>query len=233
MPGIGPGPGRGPLRPGPGVVALHAMANIPTDHPPPPPTDALVAVPPTTTSPESGEANAPQEAPAIAGLGKIEPSATPAAAATPKPARPKIIVPQRSCNGGLDFKFETDPYNVRLHDFMTSDEYTDAITVLNDMIRPSRSTKVDGVLLATGPLLVPLAVWGIRHSRQTKRRKKLLKEGIEDFNNHHANLYMRWNRAAAGSYLSIEPRQGEHGAVSGNNSTSPLLTGLEDSTVIV
>ena len=89
---------------------------------------------------------------------------------------------------------------------MTPDQYTEAIENLNEKLRKSRAGKVDGVLLATGALIVvPLALWGVRHSAQTKKRKKLLKEGIHEFNTRYAQLWMRWNRRPQ-STLSIERR---------------------------
>ena len=88
---------------------------------------------------------------------------------------------------------------------MTGEEYTDAILKLNDFLRPSRSTKLDGVLLGTGMLILPLALWGVRHNQQTKRRRKLLRQGIDDFNRANPGLYMRYNKRAS-SFLSIERR---------------------------
>ena len=90
---------------------------------------------------------------------------------------------------------------------MTPDQYTEAIENLNEKLRKSRAGKVDGVLLATAPLLflVPLAVWGVRHKAQTKKRKCLLKEGIHDFNTQYPGLLMRWNRRPK-STLTIEAR---------------------------
>eukprot|EP00586_Coscinodiscus_wailesii_P011983 CAMPEP_0172492838 /NCGR_PEP_ID=MMETSP1066-20121228/24090_1 /TAXON_ID=671091 /ORGANISM="Coscinodiscus wailesii, Strain CCMP2513" /LENGTH=154 /DNA_ID=CAMNT_0013262659 /DNA_START=277 /DNA_END=741 /DNA_ORIENTATION=+ len=93
---------------------------------------------------------------------------------------------------------------------MTSQQYTDTITQLNDRLKPSRSTKIDTVLLGTGPLMVPLAVWAARHGVLTKKRKRLLKEFIEEFNGRHRNLYMRWNRRPD-SVLTIEIRRGDEG----------------------
>lgn len=104
-----------------------------------------------------------------------------------------------------DFKFETDPYNVKLHDLMTPEQYTEAMENLNQKLKPSRSGKADGVLLAAGPLLVPLAVWGVRHRNQTRRRKRLLKDGIHEFNMQYQELLMRWNRSPD-SALTIERR---------------------------
>ena len=39
----------------------------------------------------------------------------------------RIYVPQRSIQGGLGEKFETDPYDVELHGLMTEHQYTEAI----------------------------------------------------------------------------------------------------------
>ena len=119
--------------------------------------------------------------------------------------RQRIVVPQRAIQGGFDTKFETDPYNIELHNMLTPTQYTDAIQQMNDTIAPSRSKKFDGLLLAAGPLLVPLALWGIRHSNQNRRRKKLRAMAIENFNTQYPTLYMRWNRKPQ-SKLTIERR---------------------------
>jgi len=126
--------------------------------------------------------------------------------APPLPSKqPKILVPQRSINGGLDLKFESDAQVVKLYDLMAPFDYTDAITKLNEVIKPARSNALDTALLATGPLLVPLAIWGVRHSRQVRKRKKYLNRAIEAFNYQYPYLYMRWNRQPTSS-LTIEPR---------------------------
>mmetsp|Transcript_31891 Transcript_31891/g.53311 ORF Transcript_31891/g.53311 Transcript_31891/m.53311 type:complete len:202 (+) Transcript_31891:303-908(+) len=117
----------------------------------------------------------------------------------------RIVVPTRSIQGGLDFKYETDPYDIELHGLMTPEQYTEAIENLNQKLRRSRAGTVDGALLATGPLLVPLALWGVRHRNQTKRRKRLLKEAIYEFNMQHQELLMRYNRKPQ-SVLTIERR---------------------------
>jgi hypothetical protein len=120
-------------------------------------------------------------------------------------ARNRICVPQRTIQGGFDVKFETDPHDIDLKGIMTREQYTDAMTSLNDRLRPSRSGVIDKALLITGPLLVPLALWGFRHSNQTRRRKRLLKKAIEDFNVQNPALLMRWNRSPK-SILTIELR---------------------------
>lgn len=118
----------------------------------------------------------------------------------------RIIVPSRAVNGGFDFKFETDPYDVKLHGIMTATQYTDTMQQFNDQLKPSRSKKLDSALLATGVLMVPLAVWGVRHGYLTKKRKRLMKAHIENFNARNPALYMRWNRRPH-SFLSIERRR--------------------------
>eukprot|EP00542_Grammatophora_oceanica_P018386 CAMPEP_0194031608 /NCGR_PEP_ID=MMETSP0009_2-20130614/4747_1 /TAXON_ID=210454 /ORGANISM="Grammatophora oceanica, Strain CCMP 410" /LENGTH=217 /DNA_ID=CAMNT_0038671815 /DNA_START=48 /DNA_END=701 /DNA_ORIENTATION=+ len=119
--------------------------------------------------------------------------------------RTRILVPSRAVNGGMDFKFETDPYDVKLHGIISPQQYTDVTTTLNDKMKPARSKNTDTVLLATGPLMIPLAIWGVRHGHQAKWRKRLLKEAIEEFNTNNPTLYMRWNRRPQ-SFLSIERR---------------------------
>ena len=65
---------------------------------------------------------------------------------------------------------------------------------------------MDSVLLITGPLLVPLAIWGVRHKGQVKLRKKLMNEAIQEFNSQRPDLLMRWNRQPD-SKLTIERRE--------------------------
>jgi hypothetical protein len=89
---------------------------------------------------------------------------------------------------------------------MTPEEYTAAIDQINRVLQPSRSNSLDKALLATGVLMVPLALWGIRHAHQMKKRKRLLKRAIQDFNDAAPDLLMRWNRRPE-SFLSIERRQ--------------------------
>ena len=115
----------------------------------------------------------------------------------------RIVVPQRPVNGGFDFKFEADPYYVKLYNLLTAQEYTECITRINDCIKPARQKSVDNALLGTGILMVPLAIWGVRHNMLSKKRKRLLKLGIDLFNADHPQLHMRWNRRPD-SILTIE-----------------------------
>lgn len=127
------------------------------------------------------------------------------------PTRDRIKVPPRMINGGFDSKFEEDPYDVKLYGLMTPTQYTDMAKRLNDVLKPSRSKKVDSVLLATGVLMVPLALWGARHGMLMKKRKRLLMQYIQEFNAQNPGLHMRWNRRPE-SFLTIERRQEEeHG----------------------
>lgn len=122
--------------------------------------------------------------------------------------RTRIVVPTRPCQGGLFEKFEEDPYDVELHGIMTNEEYTAAIQEINKLIKKARPGKLDGALLATGALMVPLMVWGVRHSSQMKKRKKQLNKGIDEFNAANPALYIRWNRKPK-SILTIERREGQ------------------------
>jgi hypothetical protein len=63
----------------------------------------------------------------------------------------RIIVPQRQVQGGFDFKFETDPYDVKLHGIMTHQQYTTVISAVNKRLKRARAGAIDGVLLVTGP----------------------------------------------------------------------------------
>jgi hypothetical protein len=86
---------------------------------------------------------------------------------------------------------------------LTRDQYTDVVDAVNERLKPSRSGMIDGVLLMTGPLILPLAWWGVRHRNQTRRRKRLLKKAISEFSAHYPTLYMWWNRQPE-SKLTIE-----------------------------
>jgi len=203
--------------------------------------------------PQGYASTAAGAAPSIAGMSKIRPSAArgaaasaatdPTTATTTNTSRPqRIIVPQRVIQGGLDAKFETDPYGLRLHGLLTPQQYTEAMSALNHTLHPARANGVDTALLVTGPLLVPLAVWGVRHKGQAKKRKKLLKRAIDDFHRSYPHLLMRWNRRPA-SCLSIERRVmevhgpapgmeewvsgggGNGGSVGGVSSQRPMLMG--------
>eukprot|EP00569_Conticribra_weissflogii_P019842 CAMPEP_0171427574 /NCGR_PEP_ID=MMETSP0881-20121228/4704_1 /TAXON_ID=67004 /ORGANISM="Thalassiosira weissflogii, Strain CCMP1336" /LENGTH=264 /DNA_ID=CAMNT_0011947269 /DNA_START=16 /DNA_END=806 /DNA_ORIENTATION=- len=129
-------------------------------------------------------------APSLPGLGKIESTKTNSnlnnSLAITTTSRRKIVhIPTYSCNGGLDTKFNPNPQSARpphLHHLLSPSEYTDAITTLNDKVKKSRATSLDAALLVTGPLMVPLALWGARHKVQTKKRQRLIEEGVCEFN---------------------------------------------------
>ena len=123
--------------------------------------------------------------------------------------RQRIVVPTRSVQGGFDFKFETDSYDVKLHGIISAQDYTDIMQSMNQKLKPARANQIDGALLIAGPLLVPLALWGARHSLQTRKRKRLLRQAIEEFNESRPELLMRWNRSGPESKLTIERRQTE------------------------
>lgn len=123
-------------------------------------------------------------------------------------SRIRIVVPQRNIQGGMDFKFETDPYDVELHGMLTGEQYTTFIEAINKRIRKARPGSVDSVLLATGALIVPLMVWGVRHRNQVKKRKRQLNKGIAEFNAANPTLVMRWNRRPK-SMLTIERRESD------------------------
>lgn len=99
-----------------------------------------------------------------------------------------------------------------LHGLLTPTEYEREITMLNDEIKKARAKSLDVALLATGALLVPLAVWGVRHEKQGKRKRTLIEKGVLDFNERMSmsgrNLQMIWNRAqyvgGGESFLTIE-----------------------------
>ena len=175
----------------------------------------------------------------IAGISKIRPTAaadSTGAAPTSASSRPKrmIRVPQRVIQGGLETKFDPDPYGIALHGLLIPQQYTAAISALNHALHPARSNNLDAALLATGPLIFPLAVWGVRHRGQVKKRKRLLLRGIDDFNRSHPDLLMRWHRRPA-SCLTIErrvvevhgpsPVRAEWAEGSGVGSQPPMMVG--------
>lgn len=165
-------------------------------------------------------------APSIVGLGKIGPSTyNKDGGAQTRPRRKVIYVPTYSCNGGLDTKFNQYPRQAKpshLHGLLTPEEYEREITTLNDRIKNARAKSVDVALLASGALMVPLALWGVRHGKQVKRKRKLIEEGVREFNVRMGmdgrNLRMIWNRSkvvgGGESYLTIEENEMEWEMVS-------------------
>ena len=163
--------------------------------------------------------------PTIVGLGKIQPSANTNHQPNQyynKPKRKVIVVPTYSCNGGFDTKFNPQARYARpssLHNLLSPQDYKVAIQTLNDKIKKSRAKKVDHLLLGTGMLMVPLAIWGARHGKQVKQRKKLIEEGVWEFNERMEmegkNVRMVWNRAkytgGGESYLTIEEMEFDGG----------------------
>ena len=49
---------------------------------------------------------------------------------------------------------------MNLHGLLTPPQYKEAIEQINQTMRKARANGVDTALLVTGPLLVPLALWG-------------------------------------------------------------------------
>jgi len=80
-------------------------------------------------------------------------------------------------------------------------------------------------LLGTGVLMLPLAIWGMRHRMLTKRRKKLLSAAIDEFNATHPHLHMRWNRRPH-SMLTIEKRADSAQEIGRNRQDIPLVNGV-------
>ena len=118
----------------------------------------------------------------------------------------KIVVPTRTIAGGFASKFESDPYNVKLYGILTPDQYTQVVEALNQKLKRARPNVIDGALLVTGPLILPLAVWGLRHKHQTNKRKRLLQKAISEFHTQYPHLYMRWNVHTSPHCLTIERR---------------------------
>lgn len=86
-----------------------------------------------------------------------------------------------------------------IHGLLSEEEYEREISALNDKLKTTRAKKLDYALLGMGMAMIPLALWGVRHSSQVKKRKKLLEEGIWEFNERMAmsnrNVRMVYHRA--------------------------------------
>ena len=180
-------------------------------------------------------------APNIVGLGKITPNML---TQTNKPKTKRIYVPAYSCNGGMDTKFNPHPRHAKpsdLHGILTAEEYAREISTLNDKIKKARSTSVDIALLALGPLMIPLALWGVRHGKQDMRKRTLIEEHVWDFNQRMAmdkrNIQMIWNRSkvvgGSESYLTIEEIENEmEREEEGEEEMNPLSPTLTPSTSV-
>jgi hypothetical protein len=63
--------------------------------------------------------------------------------------------------------------------------------------------------------MVPLALWGVRHGKQVKKKRHLIEVGVSEFNQRMSmdgrNLQMIWNRSkvvgGGESYLTIEENE--------------------------
>mmetsp|Transcript_3867 Transcript_3867/g.8233 ORF Transcript_3867/g.8233 Transcript_3867/m.8233 type:complete len:191 (-) Transcript_3867:130-702(-) len=190
-----------------------------------------MVVPDSKDDGEAPEDAKETDTPAMPVIGRIQsgPQHPPRPVQNDKSRAPRVVVPQRAVNGGLDFKFDSDPRRVKLHNLLTPDQYNDAVNRLNDELRPGRSNRIDVALLITGPLMLPLAAWSIRHSKQVKRRKRLLSEGMDKFNAAHPGLLMRWNKGLE-SFLTIE-QAGDETRAGGAHGTMSLPISGEDTFV--
>lgn len=104
-----------------------------------------------------------------------------------------IICPIRTINGGLDIKFDNDPYNVTLYGILSPDDYTNAMNIINNELLQCRSSNVDAALLMMGPLLIPLIPYAIRQRQSKTLRKRIMKRCVLNFNQQNPDLYMRWD----------------------------------------
>lgn len=213
---------------GPGGTVLRAMGQIDTHISPAPAAsastfdlfDSLPPSPPRQQQQQQAETtlipnatvSITQTAPNIAGLGKITPSSQPRIQSN-KPAKKRVIIPTYSINGGLDMKFNSNPRDARplhLHNLITPAEYEAAVNVINDNLKKYRNNKIDKICLASGPLMVPLAIWGVRHNTKVKKSRGEIERSVEEFNDRMGMegraVKMFWNRSRGGgeSYLSIE-----------------------------
>ena len=159
---------------------------------------------------EQAPAAAAGSAPALAGMSKI--TRNPAnnvnarqSSHQPK-RRPRLIIPHRSIGMGLDVKLEEDPQKTNLCNIIAPHEYRTIVAAINDDLREVRATGVDKALMATAPLVVPLAVFGRRQSRRSREKKLVLHEAIQRFNDDNPTLRMMWTKSVAGDYLCIVER---------------------------
>jgi hypothetical protein len=227
---------------GPGAATLQAMGqidtHIETQQSAPSTLDLFDSVVPPALSPSrqsGGETTfinatnatvaitTSSTAPVIAGLGKITPSANPNTVA--KEQKKRIIVPTYSVNGGLDIKFNSNPRDARpshLHSLIQPEEYEATINVINDNLKKYRNGKLDKACLVAGPLMIPLAVWGVRYNKKVKKSRLEIERSVEEFNDRmeseRRNVRMFWNRVRSGgggeSYLSIEEVDSNYGGKS-------------------
>jgi len=122
----------------------------------------------------------------------------------------KLVVPTYIINGGLDYKFQSEPREV--HDFnlfakkLKPNDYRASIDKINESLKKSRVGVVSIACLISGPLMLPLIPYAAITWRNKRLRKKCLKKAIIEFNKNHPNLHMRWRRKPA-SQLVIEDAQ--------------------------
>ena len=112
-------------------------------------------------------------------------------------------------NGGLDTKFNSDPYDVNLFGLLPPKAYETVVEGLNDSLKEARSKKLDIALFSLGSAILPLIPWAFRHHNQRKLHKKILKREIRTFNESNPGLLMRWNKRPE-STLTIETRKEIH-----------------------
>lgn len=164
------------------------------------------AIATTSAAPSAGSA------PALAGMSKISRNPINNTTHSTRPPshqpkrRPRIIIPHRSIGMGLDVKFEEDPTKTNLCNIIAPHEYRTIVSAINDDLREVRATGVDKALMATAPLVVPLAVFGRRQSRRSREKKLVLHEAIQRFNDDNPTLRMMWTKSVAGDYLCIVER---------------------------
>jgi hypothetical protein len=69
-------------------------------------------------------------------------------------------------------------------------------------------------------------LWGVRHRNQTRRRKRLLKKAVTEFNTQNPTLLMRWNRRPE-SMLTMERRQAEASPIPPDNAVHMAMAQAE------
>lgn len=119
----------------------------------------------------------------------------------------RLVIPIYMINGGLDYKFQSEPREVPgldiFKDKISHSDYRASIEQINASLKKSRAGAVSILCLISGPLMVPLVPYAFITYRNKRIRKKELMKAIDTFNDLHPLLHMRWRRKPK-SQLVIE-----------------------------
>tara|TARA_B110000008_G_C16977554_1_gene566610 strand:+ start:7898 stop:8344 length:447 start_codon:yes stop_codon:yes gene_type:complete len=110
----------------------------------------------------------------------------------------QLVVPTYMVNGGLDYKFQSEPREVpglaSFVDKLTESDYQQSIRDINAALKKSRAGILSISCLVSGPLIFPLVPYTILTYRNKRKRKTQLLRAIENFNDMHPTLFMRLRR---------------------------------------